>query len=740
MVMKWIITVLLSLLGTPILAQHRYWAADYDSLNAVLRHQPTDTARVRTIRHMLDVVELTEPRRRTQVLPLLDTLFQLNARTRQLDEAPYRELQAGVQLWVSATRYPLAMSALHQAIELFDAAGHPVPHLLIDLAPLYNAMHETAARQAYFQRKLMQYRVERALENQAACYLVLGGTFRHRGDYNQAISYYLHAADLFKGFHRRLYANELMVAGTTYAEWGNPQKALHYLRQASGLNQKYAINGLQRFFGQQAVGKLCLQQGKLPEALRYANLLLETARLDSVDGAQFRAYGLVFKSQVLLALNQSEAALPLLTRAQHLADSLRMPVTARPGEFALDATWAHYYTARHNDAQADKHWGLAYQKATAANFQMLRLKYLKQIIRFQDARGAAEATRVYARAYFNLLDTLNEAQGSNLVALYEAERTEQAQNAQIVRLRQEKVMQAMRLRQRNQLLGVAAAAILLVSGLGVAVYRQLQVNKQTLAQLRTAQHQLVQSEKWAFVGEVSAGIAHELQNPLNFMKRFAEVSTTMVDTMHNPEQKNGLEQEILVGLRQNLQEISQHGIRASAIIKDMLEHSRAGTGQREPTDLNELIREYLYLARQAPELREKTQAVAIETHLDPVLPLVSVVAPDIGRVMLNLFTNALYAVVQRQHTADAAYVPTVHVSTAARPGAVELRVRDNGIGMTPEVQARVFQAFFTTKPPGEGTGLGLSLSSDIIKSHGGTITVESGVGRGTEFVITLPVA
>lgn len=568
---------------------------------------------------------------------------------------------------------------------------------------------------------------------------MLGGTYRHRGDYNQAISCYLHAADLFRTFHRRLYANELMVAGTTYAEWGNDQKALHYLTQASGLNQQYTINGLQRFFGQQAVGKLYLQQGKLPEALRYANLLLETARLDSVDGPQFRAYALVLKSQVLLALRQPQTVLPLLTRAQQIADSLHLPITGRPGEFALDATWARYYTARHNIAQADKHWRQAYEKATAANFQMLRPKYLQQIIRFQDAHGAAEATRLYARAYLNLMDTLNEAQGRNLVAQYEAERTEQAQNAQIVRLRQEKVVQAMRLRQRNQLLGVAAVAILLISGLGVAVYRQLQVNKQTLAQLRTTQHQLVQSEKWAFVGEVSAGIAHELQNPLNFMKRFAEVSTTLVDTMHNPGQKAGLEQEILVGLRQNLQEISQHGIRASAIIKDMLEHSRAGTGQREPTNLNELIREYLYLARQAPELREKTQAVTVETHLDPMLPPVAVVAPDMGRVLLNLFANALYAVVQRLPTAGAAYLPTVRVSTAIQSGTVEIRVQDNGVGMTPEVQAKVFQAFFTTKPPGEGTGLGLSLSSDIVKSHGGTMAVESGVGQGTVFTITLPV-
>ncbi|UOQ77858.1 ATP-binding protein [Hymenobacter sp. 5516J-16] len=736
--MKWIITVLLLLVGRPMVAQHGYWAADFDSLNHVLRRQQADTARVRTLTHMLDVVELTEVRRRVQVLPLLDELFRLNARTQQLDEAPYRELRAGVNFWVKTRQPRQALDALHQAIELFDEARHPIPLLLIDLGPLYNELRESDARFAYLSRKLTQYRVQGAIENQAACYLVLGGTFRHRGDYNQAISYYLHAADLFQGFHRRLYTNELMVAGTTYAEWGNAQKALQYLKQASELNRKYRIKGLQRLFGLQAVTKLYLQQGNLAAALRYANQTLETARLDSVDKLPFTAYGLVLKSQVLLAQHQPQQVGPLLARAQQIADSLRMPITGRPGEFALDATWAQYYTARQDYPRADAAWQRAYEKATAANFQMLRPKYLKQIIRFQDARGAAEPLRRYTRIYLDLMDTLNAAQGNNLLAQYEGERIEQAQNNQIIRLRHEKSLQGLRLRQRNQLLGVAAVAILLISGLGLAVYRQLYLNKQTLVQLRATQHQLVQSEKWAFVGEVSAGIAHELQNPLNFMKRFAEVSTTMVDTMHEVGSKPGLEQKILLGLRQNLQEISQHGIRASAIIKDMLEHSRAGTGQREPTDLNALLLEYLQLARQSPELRDQALTVGVETDLAPNLPSLAMVPSDMGRVLLNLFTNALYAVAQRQQTGETNYQPLVKIGTQAGPNGVEIWVQDNGAGMSPEVLANIFQPFFTTKPAGEGTGLGLSLSYDIVKSHGGTIRAESEEGRGSRFVVTLP--
>ena len=272
--------------------------------------------------------------------------------------------------------------------------------------------------------------------------------------------------------------------------------------------------------------------------------------------------------------------------------------------------------------------------------------------------------------------------------------------------------------------------------------------EQALGELKTTQHQLVQAEKMAFLGELTAGIAHELQNPLNFMKNFAEVSTGLVDDMDGERrdsiQSAGLETDILVGLKQNLQQISQHGQRASSIIKDMLAHSRAGTGPRQPTDLNALADEALTLAYEGLLTTDKSFRATLAREFDPGLGPVSVLSQDLGRVLLNLCTNALYAVRERQQVARAAhlaYEPIVTVSTGRTPGpAVEIRVHDNGVGMPAHVREKIFEPFFTTKPAGEGTGLGLSMSHDIVtKGHGGSLTVQSREGEGTEFLVTLPV-
>ena len=268
--------------------------------------------------------------------------------------------------------------------------------------------------------------------------------------------------------------------------------------------------------------------------------------------------------------------------------------------------------------------------------------------------------------------------------------------------------------------------------------------EKSLGELKNAQEQLVQREKMAFLGELTAGIAHELQNPLNFVKNFAEVSTDLVNEINGAQsgtgRNAGLENEILAGLKQNLLEISQHGQRASSIIKGMLEHSRTGTGQREATDINLLAQENLQLAYHGIRTKEKNFTVALHTHLDPNLAPVPVVSQDVGRVLLNLCTNALYAVQQRQkQTADGSFQPEVSVTTRTGPGTVEIRIRDNGTGIPAAVKARIFEPFFTTKPVGEGTGLGLSLSHDIVTTgHGGTLEVESQEGVGTEFIIRLP--
>ncbi|OGX84566.1 hypothetical protein BEN47_15980 [Hymenobacter lapidarius] len=264
-----------------------------------------------------------------------------------------------------------------------------------------------------------------------------------------------------------------------------------------------------------------------------------------------------------------------------------------------------------------------------------------------------------------------------------------------------------------------------------------------LTDLRAAQAQLVQSEKMASLGELTAGIAHEIQNPLNFVNNFADVSLEMLGELREeqarPQREPGLEAELLDDIAQNLQKIHHHGQRAASIVKGMLEHSRTSTGERLPTNVNHLAEEYLRLAYQGLRAKDKSFNATLVTDFELTLPEVEAIAPDLGRVLLNLFSNAFYAVRQRQLTGERGYIPTVSLSTRLVQGLVEIRVRDNGLGIPEAVQQKIFQPFFTTKPSGEGTGLGLSLSYDIVtQGHGGTLTVDSEPGN-TEFLIGLPV-
>ncbi|MCY7360178.1 MAG: hypothetical protein LH609_22525 [Rudanella sp.] len=265
----------------------------------------------------------------------------------------------------------------------------------------------------------------------------------------------------------------------------------------------------------------------------------------------------------------------------------------------------------------------------------------------------------------------------------------------------------------------------------------------TLTELRGTQAQLIQKEKMASLGELTAGIAHEIQNPLNFVNNFSEVSVELVSELEEERQKPirdaELEAELLGDLTQNLQKITHHGQRASLIVKGMLEHSRTSTGEKVPTDLNALADEYLRLAYHGLRAKDNTFNAELKTDFDPALGLVDVVPQDIGRVLLNLFNNAFYAVSQKQKQSPNHYEPTVSVSTKRENGQVEISVRDNGLGIPEAVKQKIFQPFFTTKPTGQGTGLGLSLSYDIVtKGHGGTLVVESADSQGAEFVIMLP--
>jgi signal transduction histidine kinase len=268
-----------------------------------------------------------------------------------------------------------------------------------------------------------------------------------------------------------------------------------------------------------------------------------------------------------------------------------------------------------------------------------------------------------------------------------------------------------------------------------------------LAELQTTQKQLIQSEKMASLGELTAGIAHEIQNPLNFVNNFSDVSTELLDEMMEEMAKGNFEEvkEILNDVKQNLEKINHHGKRADAIVKGMLQHSRSSNGVKEPTNINALADEYLRLAYHGLRAKDKSFNATLKTDFDETIGNINIIPQDIGRVILNLITNAFYVIDEKMKSGIGNYEPTVEVKTSKNPSSedrgaeVIISVKDNGPGIPQKVLDKIFQPFFTTKPTGQGTGLGLSLSYDIVKAHNGELKVETKIGEGTLFIIILPI-
>ena len=271
----------------------------------------------------------------------------------------------------------------------------------------------------------------------------------------------------------------------------------------------------------------------------------------------------------------------------------------------------------------------------------------------------------------------------------------------------------------------------------------------SLDELKAAQTQLIQSEKMASLGELTAGIAHEIQNPLNFVNNFSEVSAELLDEMKDELAKGNTQDamDMAEDIKQNLEKILIHGKRADGIVKGMLQHSRKSTGQKEPTDINALADEYLRLAYHGIRAKDNSFNATLKTDFDPAIGMVNIIPQDIGRVILNLITNAFYAVstsAPKSPKGDLPYSPIVTVTTKLIKSplgdlGVKVSVSDNGPGIPTHILDKIFQPFFTTKPTGSGTGLGLSLSYDIVKAHGGKIKVETKDGEGTTFIISLPI-
>ena len=277
------------------------------------------------------------------------------------------------------------------------------------------------------------------------------------------------------------------------------------------------------------------------------------------------------------------------------------------------------------------------------------------------------------------------------------------------------------------------------------VISRTQELEQSMATMKATQKQLIESEKMASLGELTAGIAHEIQNPLNFVNNFSEVNKELLEELKaerlkpNAERKEDIENELIDDVISNEEKINHHGKRADAIVKGMLQHSRSSNGVKEPTDINALADEYLRLAYHGLRAKDKFFNATLITDFDDSIGMIEMIPQDIGRVILNLITNAFYVVDEKKKQISEDYEPTVSVSTKKTGGKIEVSVKDNGNGIPQKIIDKIFQPFFTTKPTGQGTGLGLSLSYDIVKAHGGELKVETKEGLGTEFIISVPI-
>ena len=290
------------------------------------------------------------------------------------------------------------------------------------------------------------------------------------------------------------------------------------------------------------------------------------------------------------------------------------------------------------------------------------------------------------------------------------------------------------------------SVVIIFSLLAFILYRnnrQKQKAKQKIenaySELKSTQSQLIQSEKMASLGELTAGIAHEIQNPLNFVNNFSEVNKELLIEMKDEIEKGNYNntKEIIEDVIGNEEKINHHGKRADAIVKGMLQHSQSSTGQKEPTDINKLADEYLRLAYHGLRAKDNLFNATMETNFDKTIGNINIIPQDIGRMLLNLYNNAFYAVNNKKKTADQNYRPTIILQTKKINNNIEIKVSDNGNGIPENIINKIFQPFFTTKPTGQGTGLGLSLSYDIIKAHNGTIKVKSKEDEGTTFIIHL---
>ena len=619
---------------------------------------------------------------------------------------------------------------------------------------------------AYAEQGLALAKKINYIKGEADCNLALAQNYGNRANFNTSIQYALNALHLYQNLEdfQDEAAIGLILQGN-YRETLDYANSLHYAFQGEKLAEAYNIYGNQVVFPEHRLAPLYLAEiggtytlmNKLDSALFYTQESIKENELFNGVTWSFPVYLLATIQQMqgnyTHAMKNYRLSIKLAVQngEENAHDTLQIfsgmsTLFNKTGELdsaiqyarAVVTSWNPEISEVKNLLEAVRNLAKAYK---LKNDKDSALKYTELNLKLQDSIFSTEKIRALQNLAFN------------------------------ERMKQEEIAAAQTAyKNKVEVYGLVAGLLVLLFISGIfwrnnihrkKAYNLLEVQKQetdfqktkaeqALEELKSTQAQLIQSEKMASLGELTAGIAHEIQNPLNFVNNFSDVNKELLEELKDEADKGNIDEvkAIANDVIDNEEKINHHGKRADSIVKGMLQHSRQTKGMKEPTDINALCDEYLRLSYHGLRAKDKSFNADFKTDFDETIGKINIVPQDVGRVLLNLFNNAFYAVSERkrQQTTDdgqqsaSAYEPTVSIQTKKLNNTIEISVKDNGNGIPQAIIDKIFQPFFTTKPTGEGTGLGLSLAYDIItKEHNGTIKVESKEGEGTTFIINLPV-
>jgi signal transduction histidine kinase len=585
----------------------------------------------------------------------------------------------------------------------------------------------------YYSKKLNKYTINNDSFCLEACHYVLDGFYRISGLNDLAIYQMKKAISYIDSSKRPVqWNNNVGVLGYLYLLNNNADECIKYNRIAKDYFLK---KGYDFDVPSILMASAMLMKNQLDSAVYFIALSKNDTLYKSADG---KALILQTEAQLKIQSGAYAEAETLLKQCWQQINKNNIPVNSSAGTIAPDFYLAHLRIKQNRLQEAIDLLQQDISRLLNNRVEILRdYRLIAEL--YTKINNGTKAAETYA-IFLAKQDSLLADQAKYRSISFEAEQQMNEKELSIANLESQNKIASL---YQNFLIGIAAILLLFLLGIYQRFRFKRKANlvlEKTLNDLKSTQSQLIQSEKMASLGELTAGIAHEIQNPLNFVNNFSEVNKELVDELQQELKAGNTDDAIAISndIKENEEKINHHGKRADAIVKGMLQHSRSSSGVKESTNINALADEYLRLAYHGLRAKDKSFNATLHTDFDERIGKINIIPQDIGRVILNLITNAFYVVDEKKKSGIENYEPTVSVSTKKIGDKILISVKDNGKGIPSKVIDKIFQPFFTTKPTGQGTGLGLSLSYDIVKAHGGELRLETKDGEGSEFTIVLP--